>query len=51
MDGKQVRGLIPQLEIFLDRYLPLFGRPENYGHATRFVHGLFDGQDRTGPTR
>jgi SRSO17 transposase len=46
MDGKQVRRLRPELEIFLDRYLPLFGRPENHGHAMRFVHGLFDGSDR-----
>jgi SRSO17 transposase len=46
MDGKQLRRLKPELEIFLDRYLPLFGRPENHGHAARFVHGLFDGSDR-----
>jgi SRSO17 transposase len=46
MDGKQLRRLKPELKIFLDRYLPLFGRPENHGHATRFVHGLFDGGDR-----
>ena len=46
MDGKQLRRLMPDLEVFLNRYLPLFGRPENHGHATRFVHGLFDGSDR-----
>lgn len=46
MDGKQLRRLMPELEVFLNRYLPLFGRPENHGHATRFVHGLFDGSDR-----
>ena len=46
MDGKQLRRLKPELEIFLERYLPLFGRSENHEHAVRFVHGLFDGQDR-----
>jgi SRSO17 transposase len=46
MDGKQLRRLRPELEVFLDRYLPLFGRSENHGHAVRFVHGLFDGHER-----
>ena len=46
MDGKQLRRLQPELKIFLERYLPLFGRSENHEHAVRFVHGLFDGQDR-----
>jgi SRSO17 transposase len=46
MDGKQLRRFRPELEIFLKRYLPLFGREENHAHAVRFVHGLFDGQDR-----
>jgi SRSO17 transposase len=46
MDGKQLRRFKPELEVFLKRYLPLFGREENHAHAVRFVHGLFDGQDR-----
>ena len=46
MDGKQLRRLKPELKIFLERYLSLFGRSENHEHAVRFVHGLFDGQDR-----
>jgi len=46
MDGKQLRRFRPELEVFLKRYLPLFGREENHAHAVRFVHGLFDGQDR-----
>jgi len=46
MDGKQLRTLIPELKVFLSRYLPLFGREENHEHATRFVQGLFDGSDR-----
>ena len=37
MDGKQLRRLKPELETFLDRYLPLFGREENQPHAERFV--------------
>jgi SRSO17 transposase len=46
MDGKQLRRFRPELELFLNRYLLLFGREENHAHAVRFVHGLFDGQDR-----
>jgi len=46
MDGKQLRRFRPELEVFLKRYLPLFGRDENRAHAVRFVHGLFDGSDR-----
>jgi len=46
MDGKQLRRFRPELEVFLKRYLPLFGREENHAHAVRFIHGLFDGQDR-----
>jgi SRSO17 transposase len=46
MDGKQLRQLKPELDSFLERYLPLFGRPENYEHAGRFVQGLLGGQER-----
>lgn len=46
MDGKQLRRFRPELEVFLKRYLPLFGREDNHAHAVRFVHGLFDGSDR-----
>ena len=46
MDGKQLRQLKPELDMFLDRYLPLFGREENHRHAERFVHGLLGGQER-----
>ena len=46
MDGKQLRRFRPELEVFLKRYLPLFGREENHAHVVRFVHGLFDGSDR-----
>ena len=46
MDGKQLRRFRPELEVFLKRYLPLFGKEENHAHAVRFVHGLFDGSDR-----
>ncbi len=46
MDGKQLRRLKPELETFLDRYLPLFGREENQPHAERFVRGLLGGQER-----
>jgi SRSO17 transposase len=46
MDGSQVRQLKPELDTFLTRYLPLFGRPENHEHAQRFVYGLLGGQER-----
>jgi len=46
MDANQLRRLKPELECFLDRYLPLFGRPENQPHASRFIQGLLAGGDR-----
>lgn len=46
MDAKELRRLKPELESFLDRYAPLFGRPEAQGHAHRFVQGLLLGGDR-----
>ena len=46
MDGKQLRQLKPELDTFLERYLPLFGREENHRHAERFVQGLLGGQER-----
>jgi SRSO17 transposase len=46
MDGKQLRRLKPELDTFLNRYLPLFGRDENHQHAQRFIQGLLGGQER-----
>ena len=46
MDGKQLRRLKPELDLFLERYLPLFGRSENHIHAEEFVHGLLAGPER-----
>ncbi len=46
MDGKQLRRLKPELDLFLERYLPLFGRSENHVHAEEFVHGLLAGSER-----
>lgn len=46
MDGKQLRRLKPELDLFLERYLPLFGRFENRVHAEEFVHGLLAGAER-----
>lgn len=46
MDGKQVRRLKPELDMFIERYSPLFGRVENHEHAGRFIHGLLGGQER-----
>ena len=43
MDVKELRRLKPELESFLDRYAPRFGRTEAQGHARRFVQGLLLG--------
>lgn len=46
MDGQQLRALKPELDRFLDRYAPLFGRDENQAHARRFVQGLLHKGER-----
>jgi len=46
MDATELRRLKPELESFLDRYAPLFGRPEAQAHARRFVQGLLLGGER-----
>jgi SRSO17 transposase len=46
MDERQLLRLKPELDQFLDRFAPLFGRDENRGHARRFVQGLLRGGDR-----
>jgi SRSO17 transposase len=46
MDAIQLRRLKPELDQFMDRYLPLFGRAENQPHAARFVQGLLAGGER-----
>ncbi len=46
IDALYLRRLKPELNSFLDRYLPLFGRSENQPHAGRFVQGLLVGGDR-----
>jgi SRSO17 transposase len=39
-------ALKPELDRFLDRYAPLFGRDENQAHARRFVQGLLHQGER-----
>jgi SRSO17 transposase len=46
MDEQQLRQLKPELDHFLARYAPLFGRDENQAHARRFVQGLLRGGER-----
>jgi SRSO17 transposase len=46
MDEQQLRRLEPELDRFLDRFAPLFGRDENHAHARRFVQGLLCGGPR-----
>jgi SRSO17 transposase len=46
MDGAQLLALKPELDRFLDRFTPLFGRDENQAHARRFVRGLLLGGER-----
>jgi SRSO17 transposase len=46
MDVQELRRLKPELDLFLERYAPLFGRDEAQDHAHRFVQGLLLGGDR-----
>src|SRR5436853_2901013 len=46
MDVQELRRLKPELEMFLERYAPLFGRDEAQEHGRRFVQGLLLGGDR-----
>lgn len=46
MDAKSLRSLKPELDVFLSRYLPHFGRDENHAHARTIVQGLLAGGDR-----
>ena len=46
MDEAQLLALKPELDRFLDRFAPLFGRGENRAHARRFVQGLLHGGER-----
>src|SRR3954454_7490631 len=46
MDAHALRQLKPELDLFLERYAPLFGRDEAQDHAHRFVQGLLLGGDR-----
>ena len=46
MDVQELRRLKPELDLFLDRYAPLFGRDEAQDHAHRFVQGLLLGGER-----
>jgi SRSO17 transposase len=46
MDVQALRQLKPELELFLQRYAPLFGRDEAQHHANRFVQGLLLGGER-----
>jgi SRSO17 transposase len=46
MDVQALRQLKPELDLFLERYAPLFGRDQAQDHAGRFVQGLLLGGDR-----
>ena len=46
MDARDLRQLRRELDQFLDRYQPLFGRAENGTHARQFVEGLLAGGER-----
>jgi SRSO17 transposase len=46
MTEEQLLELKPELDRFLESYAPQFGRPENHGHARRFVQGLLKGGER-----
>src|SRR5271154_4857614 len=40
MDVKELRQLKPEMDLFLDRYAPLFGREETQTHANQYLQGL-----------
>jgi SRSO17 transposase len=46
MDVRALRQLKPELDGFLERYAPLFGRDQAQDHAHRFVQGLLRGGER-----
>ena len=46
MDESQLLALKPELDRFLVRFAPRFGRSENQTHAGRFVQGLLHGGER-----
>lgn len=46
MDAKQLQRLKPELDEFLDRYVPLFGPEGNGDHARQFVQGLLASGER-----
>jgi SRSO17 transposase len=46
MDEPQLLALKPELDRFLNRFAPLFGRDENQAHARRFIQGLLHGGER-----
>jgi SRSO17 transposase len=46
MDARDLRPLRRELDQFLDRYQPLFGRAENGTHARQFLEGLLAGGQR-----
>ena len=46
MDVKQLRLLKPELESFVNRYLPCFDRVDQHDHAGRFLQGLLAGGER-----
>jgi SRSO17 transposase len=46
MDEQQLRQLKPELDRFLDGYVPLFERGANAAHAKRFVQGLLHRGER-----
>jgi SRSO17 transposase len=46
MDVQALRQLKPELDLFLERYVPHFRRDEAQDHASRFVQGLLLGGER-----
>jgi SRSO17 transposase len=46
MDEQQLSALKPELDQFLDRFVPLFGGEGNQAHARRFVEGLLHRGER-----
>jgi SRSO17 transposase len=46
MDEQELLALKPELDLFLDRFAPLFGVEQNQAHARSFVQGLLHQGER-----
>ncbi len=46
VSAQDIEGMVSRLGEFLEPYFPLFGRPENRGHAHMYVEGRLERLER-----